>query len=106
MSDSVLTSISGSRPAPPAGQEVELGSPVNPAAIAAAVPPALLERVAAEPQRGFPAIANAKYEMGAGGFYGKPYEPNGVIKNDIEHSLNRVRGALESPSQLPLDRTA
>ncbi|MXZ31076.1 MAG: site-specific DNA-methyltransferase [Acidimicrobiia bacterium] len=234
LSDSVLTSISGSRPAPPAGQEVELGSPVNPAAIAAAVPPALLERVAAEPQRGFPAIAkepescaavaravqrlpsahlihrsdsrrlelepesvdlavtsppywtlkeynhqagqlgqvedyeefldeldevwrrvhralvpggrmvvvvgdvnvsrkafgrhlvfplhasiqercrligfdnlapiiwhkiaNAKYEMGAGGFYGKPYEPNGVIKNDIEYILlQRKPGGYRKP---------
>ncbi|HMT63005.1 MAG TPA: DNA methyltransferase, partial [Microthrixaceae bacterium] len=32
-------------------------------------------------------IANGQYEMGPGGFYGKPYEPNGVIKNDIEYIL-------------------
>lgn len=40
-------------------------------------------------------IANAKYEMGGGGFYGKPYEPNGVIKNDVEYILlqrKRLRG--------------
>ncbi|HSL84650.1 MAG TPA: DNA methyltransferase, partial [Thermoanaerobaculia bacterium] len=31
-------------------------------------------------------IANAKFEVenGSGGFLGKPYEPNAVIKNDIE----------------------
>ncbi|HMT62311.1 MAG TPA: hypothetical protein PKA24_15730, partial [Microthrixaceae bacterium] len=33
-------------------------------------------------------IANAQYEVGGGGgFFGKPYEPNGVIKNDIEYIL-------------------
>lgn len=33
-------------------------------------------------------IANANYEVsGAGGFLGKPYEPNAVIKNDIEFVL-------------------
>ena len=29
-------------------------------------------------------IANAQYEMGAGGCFGKPYEPNGILKNDNE----------------------
>lgn len=34
-------------------------------------------------------IANAAYEVenGSGGFLGKPYEPNAVIKNDIEFIL-------------------
>jgi DNA modification methylase len=33
-------------------------------------------------------IANATYEVnGGGGFLGKPYEPNAVIKNDIEFIL-------------------
>ncbi len=43
-------------------------------------------------------IANAQYEMGAGGFYGKPYEPNGVIKNDIEYILlQRKPGGYRRP---------
>ena len=43
-------------------------------------------------------IANARYEMGAGGFYGKPYEPNGVIKNDIEYILlQRKPGGYRKP---------
>jgi len=230
----VLMSISGSRPQPSARQRVELGSRANAAAVAAAAPPSLLDRVTAEPQRAFPAIAkdpeaaavitravqslpsahvihlgdsrrfefepdsvelvvtsppywtlkeyndqpgqlgqvadyeefldeldevwrhvhralvpggrmvivvgdvnvsrrafgrhlvfplhasiqercrligfdnlapiiwhkiaNAKYEMGAGGFYGKPYEPNGVIKNDIEYILlQRKPGGYRKP---------
>lgn len=234
MSNSALTGLGGSRPEPAARKRVELGSPTNPAAVAAAAPPSLLERVTAEPQRGFPAIAkdpeacsaitravrglpsahlvhlgdsrrlelapesvelvvtsppywtlkeynaqagqlgqvedygefldeldevwrrvhralvpggrmvvvvgdvnvsrrtfgrhlvfplhasiqercrligfdnlapiiwhkiaNAKYEMGAGGFYGKPYEPNGVIKNDIEYILlQRKPGGYRKP---------
>lgn len=234
MSSSVLMSISGSRPQPSARQRVELGSRANAAAVAAAAPPSLLDRVTAEPQRAFPAIAkdpeaaavitravqslpsahvihlgdsrrfeldpdsvelvvtsppywtlkeyndqpgqlgqvadyeefldeldevwrhvhralvpggrmvivvgdvnvsrrafgrhlvfplhasiqercrligfdnlapiiwhkiaNAKYEMGAGGFYGKPYEPNGVIKNDIEYILlQRKPGGYRKP---------
>lgn len=33
-------------------------------------------------------IANAQYESGGnGGFLGKPYEPNAVVKNDIEYVL-------------------
>ncbi len=44
-------------------------------------------------------IANAQYEMGAGGFYGKPYEPNGVIKNDIEYILfQRKPGGYRKPA--------
>ncbi len=230
----MLMSVSGSRPQPSARQRVELGSRANAAAVAAAAPPSLLDRVTAEPQRAFPAIAkdpeaaavitravqslpsahvihlgdsrrfeldpdsvelvvtsppywtlkeyndqpgqlgqvadyeefldeldevwrhvhralvpggrmvivvgdvnvsrrafgrhlvfplhasiqercrligfdnlapiiwhkiaNAKYEMGAGGFYGKPYEPNGVIKNDIEYILlQRKPGGYRKP---------
>ena len=46
-------------------------------------------------------IANAKYEtMGnSSGFLGKPYEPNGVIKNDIEYILmERKPGGYRKPS--------
>lgn len=45
-------------------------------------------------------IANAKYEVGGGGgFLGKPYEPNGVIKNDIEFILmQRKGGGYRKPS--------
>ena len=44
-------------------------------------------------------IANGRYEMGAGGFYGKPYEPNGIIKNDIEYILQqRKPGGYRKPS--------
>jgi DNA modification methylase len=43
-------------------------------------------------------IANAQYEMGPGGFFGKPYEPNGVIKNDIEYILfQRKPGGYRKP---------
>ncbi len=43
-------------------------------------------------------IANAKYEAGGGGFLGKPYEPNAVIKNDIEYILQqRKPGGYRSP---------
>ena len=43
-------------------------------------------------------IANAQYEMGAGGFYGKPYEPNGVVKNDVEYILlQRKPGGYRKP---------
>lgn len=49
-------------------------------------------------------IANANYEVGGGGgFLGKPYEPNAVIKNDIEFVLmQRKPGGYRSPS--PTDR--
>jgi DNA modification methylase len=45
-------------------------------------------------------IANAKYEArGGSGFLGKPYEPNAVIKNDIEYILfQRKSGGYRSPS--------
>jgi modification methylase len=45
-------------------------------------------------------IANAVYEVeGAGGFLGKPYEPNAVIKNDIEYILmQRKPGGYRKPS--------
>jgi DNA modification methylase len=44
-------------------------------------------------------IANAAYEVsGAGGFLGKPYEPNSVIKNDIEYVLmQRKPGGYRKP---------
>ena len=46
-------------------------------------------------------IANAAYEVenGAPGFLGKPYEPNAVIKNDIEFILmQRKPGGYRKPS--------
>ena len=45
-------------------------------------------------------IANAAYEVQNGsGFLGKPYEPNAVIKNDIEFILmERKPGGYRSPS--------
>lgn len=44
-------------------------------------------------------IANASYEVsGGGGFLGKPYEPNAVIKNDVEYILmQRKHGGYRSP---------
>ena len=46
-------------------------------------------------------IANAAYEVenGGGGFLGKPYEPNAVIKNDIEFILmERKPGGYRTPT--------
>lgn len=46
-------------------------------------------------------IANARFEVekGSGGFLGKPYEPNAVIKNDIEYILFRRKpGGYRQPS--------
>lgn len=44
-------------------------------------------------------IANANYEAGGGGFLGKPYEPNAVIKNDVEFILmQRKPGGYRSPT--------
>jgi DNA modification methylase len=46
-------------------------------------------------------IANAAYEAegSGGGFLGKPYEPNSVIKNDIEYILmERKPGGYRSPT--------
>jgi DNA modification methylase len=45
-------------------------------------------------------ISNAAYEVenGSGGFLGKPYEPNAVIKNDIEFILmQRKPGGYRAP---------
>lgn len=45
-------------------------------------------------------ISNAAYEVekGGGGFLGKPYEPNAVIKNDIEFILmERKSGGYRTP---------
>ena len=47
-------------------------------------------------------IANVVHEVenGGGGFLGKPYEPNAVIKNDIEFILmQRKPGGYRSPSR-------
>ena len=46
-------------------------------------------------------IANAAYEVenGSGGFLGKPYEPNAVVKNDIEFILmQRKSGGYRAPT--------
>jgi DNA modification methylase len=46
-------------------------------------------------------IANANYEAqgNGGGFLGKPFEPNAVVKNDIEFILmERKPGGYRSPS--------
>lgn len=45
-------------------------------------------------------ISNAAYEVeGGSGFLGKPYEPNAVIKNDIEYILmERKPGGYRAPS--------
>ena len=46
-------------------------------------------------------IANAKYEAegNGAGFLGKPYEPNSVVKNDVEFILmERKSGGYRSPS--------
>jgi len=48
-------------------------------------------------------ISNAKYEVegNAAGFLGKPYEPNAVIKNDIEFVLmQRKPGGYRSPGRV------
>lgn len=44
-------------------------------------------------------IANAKFEAGGGGFLGKPFEPNGIIKNDVEYILmQRKPGGYRKPT--------
>lgn len=44
-------------------------------------------------------IGNAQYEVGRGGFLGKPYEPNAIIKNDIEYIIfQRKPGGYRSPT--------
>jgi DNA modification methylase len=43
-------------------------------------------------------IANAKFEAGGGSILGKPYEPNGIVKNDIEFILfQRKPGGYRKP---------
>jgi len=46
-------------------------------------------------------ISNASYEVsGRGGFLGKPYEPNAIIKNDIEFILmQRKPGGYRKPTE-------
>lgn len=47
-------------------------------------------------------IANAKFEAdgNGGGFLGKPYEPNGIIKNDVEYILMlRKHGKYRNPTE-------
>lgn len=47
-------------------------------------------------------IAKAAYEIenGSAGFYGKPYEPNAIIKNDIEFILmQRKPGGYRKPTE-------
>lgn len=45
-------------------------------------------------------IANANYEAGGGGFLGKPYEPNAIIKNDVEYILmQRKPGGYRKPTK-------
>lgn len=50
-------------------------------------------------------IANANYEVaGNGGFLGKPYEPNAIIKNDIEFILmQRKPGGYRKPTEAQRD---
>ena len=44
-------------------------------------------------------IGNAQYEAGGGRFLGKPFEPNAVVKNDIEYILfQRKPGGYRSPT--------
>ncbi|HEV2387216.1 MAG TPA: site-specific DNA-methyltransferase [Candidatus Acidoferrales bacterium] len=47
-------------------------------------------------------ISNAQYEVenGSGGFLGKPYEPNAIIKNDVEFILMlRKPGGYRQPTE-------
>lgn len=47
-------------------------------------------------------IANANFEAGGGGggFLGKPYEPNAIVKNDVEYVLMlRKHGKYRSPTE-------
>lgn len=44
-------------------------------------------------------IGNAQYEAGGNGILGKPFEPNAIVKNDIEYILfQRKPGGYRSPS--------
>lgn len=50
-------------------------------------------------------IANAAYEVdrGAGGFLGKPYEPNAVVKNDIGTASTQVAAAACGRNSLGIE---
>ena len=52
-------------------------------------------------------IANAAYEVqGGGGFLGKPFEPNAIIKNDIEFILmQRKPGGYRKPTDKQRERS-
>ncbi len=52
-------------------------------------------------------ISNASYEVENGSkFLGKPYEPNAIIKNDIEYILmQRKPGGYRKPTQYQRDRS-
>ena len=53
-------------------------------------------------------IANAAYEVnnGGAGFLGKPYEPNAIIKNDIEFILmQRKSGGYRKPTEEQRDQS-
>jgi DNA modification methylase len=53
-------------------------------------------------------ISNAAYEVetGGAGFLGKPYEPNAIIKNDIEFILmQRKAGGYRKPTELQRDQS-
>lgn len=53
-------------------------------------------------------IANAAYEVenGSAGFLGKPYEPNAIIKNDIEFILmQRKPGGYRKPTEQQRDES-
>ena len=52
-------------------------------------------------------ISNANYEVSRGnGFLGKPYEPNAIIKNDIEYILmQRKPGGYRKPTQQQRDKS-
>lgn len=44
-------------------------------------------------------IANADFEVDGGGFLGKPYEPNAIIKNDVEYILfQRIPDGYRNPT--------
>ncbi len=44
-------------------------------------------------------ITNVNFEAGGGGFLGKPYEPNAILKNDVEYVLMlRKPGAYRKPT--------
>lgn len=65
MSDPVQVFGRGLRSGPQVRKTVVLGAPADRATVAAAVPTALLERAADEPQRAFPAIAKEPDACGA-----------------------------------------